>query len=125
MIILFDTYAWIEYFRGSSKAKKVQNYLKSDEILTPTIVLAELSCKAAKENWDIAKYLEFIKSKSLIITLTEEIIINTGNLCCETRKQKPHFSLPDAIILTTAIDENSKTLTGDKHFKGLREVEFL
>jgi len=125
MRILFDTYAWMEYFRGSWKGKKVQNYFKSEKILTPTIVLARLSCKAAKENWGIAKYLEFIKSKSLIITLNEEIITNTGKLYCEMRKEKPHFSLPDAIILSTAINENSKTLTGDKHFKGLREVEFL
>ena len=41
------------------------------------------------------------------------------------RKEKPHFSLPDAIILCSAVTEKAKILTGDKHFKGLREVEFL
>lgn len=125
MRILFDTYAWIEYFRGSSKGKKVQKYLKSEEILTPTIVLVELSCKAAKEEWDFAKCMEFIKTKSLILHLNEDIILNIGKVYSEMRKQEPHFSLPDAIILSTAIDEKAKIFTGDKHFQSLKEVEFL
>ena len=125
MKILLDTYAWIEYFKGSAKGKKVQNFLKNEEILTPSIALVELSCKAFKEDWDFVKCLEFIKTKSLIVDLNEEIIINIGKVYCEMRKEKPHFSLPDSIILCSAIIEKAKILTGDKHFKGLNEVEFL
>lgn len=125
MRILFDTYAWVEYFRGSAKGEKVHKFLKKEEILTPSIVLVELSCKAFKEDWNFVKCLEFIKTKSLIVDLNEELIINIGKVYCEMRKKKPHFSLPDSIILCTAITEKAKILTGDKHFKGMREVEFL
>jgi len=43
----------------------------------------------------------------------------------EVRKEHKDFSLIDAIILSTARANNSKLLTGDRHFKGLNETIFL
>ena len=39
MKIVFDTYAWIEYFEGTKKGEKVEEYLKNNEIITPVIAL--------------------------------------------------------------------------------------
>lgn len=121
-MILLDTYAWIEYFKGSEKGKIVENYLNKEETVTPSIVLIELSCKSAKEKWDFEKYLRFIKSKSLIMELDENTIISCGKVYAEEKKKKPSFSIPDAIILTTAIKLKARILTGDEHFRDLKEA---
>jgi len=43
-MVVYDTYAWIEYFLGSSKGVKVKELLKKGGY-TPSIVLAEISRK--------------------------------------------------------------------------------
>ena len=49
MKIVFDTFAWVEYFKGSIKGRKVEQLLKENEIITPLIVLLELSYLAERE----------------------------------------------------------------------------
>lgn len=124
-MIVFDTYAWIEYFLDTEKANKVENYLENDEVFTPTMVLLELSAKAEKEEWNIRKYIDFIKSKSIIINLDEEIIIYSGKIYNQIRKKIKGFGLIDATILSSALIKKCDLLTGDLHFKGLKNVVFL
>lgn len=124
-MIVFDTYAWVEYFKGSQKGKIVEKYLIEEEIATPSIALIELSCKSAKEKWDFEEYLKFIKAKSLIVGISEEVIVKCGKIYVEEKKKKPEFGIADAIILTTALKLNSKVLTGDKHFSDLKEAIML
>lgn len=125
MNVAFDTSAWIEYFKGSSKGAIVNNYLDTGNLITPTIVLAELSIKSAKELWDFEKYMEFIKSKSLIVGLTEGIIKECGSTYISMRKIQPSFGLVDTLILLIAKHRNAKILTSDNHFRGLDNVELL
>ena len=124
-MLLLDTYAWVEYFKGSQKGKIVEEYLSKEEIITPTIVLIELSCKSVREDWDFEEQLDFIKSKSLITGINEDIIIKCGKVCFEQKNKKPRFGICDAIILTTAINLNAKVLTGDEHFRDLDEAVML
>lgn len=49
---VFDSYAWIEYFRGSRKGERVRKYVEDGRGVTPMIVIAELSAKYSMENWD-------------------------------------------------------------------------
>ena len=45
-MIVFDTYAWVEYFAGSEKGSVVKSLIDSkEEIITPTISLAEIKNK--------------------------------------------------------------------------------
>jgi len=125
MEIVFDTYAWVEYFCGTEKGKVVEKYLLQHEIITPSIVLVELSYKAVKGSWNFRELLEFIKARSLIADMNEEIIIQSGLVYANMRKKQSHFSLVDAIILTTALIKNAIILTGDKDFVGLDNVIFL
>ncbi len=125
MKIVMDTSAWVEYFLGSAEGEIVNKHLKSDEILTPFIVLLELSCKAYREKWDAKTYLNFIKLKSRIIGIPESSILNFGKTYCEARKKREQFGLADAIILVSAISEKVKILTKDKHFSGFEEAIIL
>ena len=54
--------------------------------------------------------------------MTEETIIKCGKLYAKEKNKKPRFSMADAIILTTAIKLNAKILTGDEHFRDLKEA---
>ena len=56
MEIIFDTFAWIEYFEGTKKGNKVKEYLENNEVITPIIVLLELSYKADKKNGITKKF---------------------------------------------------------------------
>jgi predicted nucleic acid-binding protein len=124
-MIIIDTSAWIEYFNGTIKGKIVEKYLDDEKLFTPSIVLIELSCKSAKENWDFSEYLIFIKSKSSIIGLSEEAIIKCGKIYTEQRKKKPSFSMIDAIIWTLAEKSSAKILTGDNHFIDFKDVVMI
>lgn len=125
MNIVFDTYAWIEYFLGTDKGKKVESYLKDNEIITPILVIIEMNCKADKEGWDFESILEFIKSKSVASFISWDIANMSSKNYLEQRKHHKDFGLIDTIILSTARVNNSKILTGDKHFSGLEEAIFL
>ena len=125
MKIIFDTYALIEYLEGTKKGKIVNDYLENDEIITPFIVLLELSYKADKKGWDMNKVLSFIKVKSEIVGVNEKFVLRFGNVYNDFKKKKRDIGLADAIILTTGLLYDSKILTGDEHFKDLNETILL
>ncbi|MDK2383479.1 MAG: PIN domain-containing protein, partial [Candidatus Korarchaeota archaeon] len=51
--LVVDSYAWIEYFLGSDKGKKVLEELRrAEEVITPSVVLAELAHKYFREGMD-------------------------------------------------------------------------
>lgn len=121
-MILIDTSAWIEYFKDSKKADEVEKFFNQEEIITPSVVLIELSCKSFKEGWNFNEHMKFIKSKSIIIGVKEETIIKCGKTYHEERKKKPSFGIIDAVILTIARENNSKIITQDNDFRDLKEA---
>ena len=66
-----DTHAWIAYFEGREKFKRV---IEENELYTPSIVLAEISRILKRKRIPEEKrkkILEFIKERSLILSLDE------------------------------------------------------
>ncbi len=116
MKIVFDTYAWIEYFEGSKKGELVSKFLEEKDILTPSIVLLELSYKADLKKWNIKEIFNFIKVKSNIVGINEQFIINFGEIYNDAKKKNKNFGIADAIILMTSKLNEAKILTGDHHF---------
>ncbi len=125
MEIVFDTYAWIEYFNGTSKGKIVRKYLENNNIITPSIVLLELNYKADKEGWNFKKYYNFIKHKSEIIGMNENFIFSFGKFYNKTKSKIRKIGITDIIIIHTAILNNAKILTGDTHFSSISEAIML
>ena len=120
--VIIDTYAWIEYFKGSREGKKAKKFIEgSFELFTPSIVIAELSDKYRRENigeWTIRK--RFIKLKTKILDLDEKVADEAGKLKQDLRKKYSDASLADAIILAHSISVGAKILTGDKHLRNLK-----
>jgi|TARA_B100001971_G_C17973135_1_gene423450 predicted nucleic acid-binding protein len=122
MNIVFDTYAWIEYFEGSAAGEAVERYIESEHyaITTPSIVLAELSDAhvQGKVQMPWEDILIFIRSHSECLDLGEEIATKAGPLKKKLRMKSQGVGLIDAIILATTAYLGGTLLTGDPHLTG-------
>jgi predicted nucleic acid-binding protein len=120
---IIDTYAWVEYFRGSITSR-ARWLIESGGNQTPTIVLAELKHKYTKEDLaDFETDLDFIKSKSIIVPLDEVTAIMAGKI--RATIDVKGIGIVDCILLALARNTENKLLTGDIHLKGMLETEFL
>jgi predicted nucleic acid-binding protein len=119
--IVLDTYAWIEYFRGSEQGKIAKKFVEGNfELFTPSIVIAELSDKYRREKitqWEIRK--KFIEFKTQILFLDGNIADKAGEMKQKLKETYRDAGLADAVVLAHSIDTNSKILTGDKHLRNL------
>jgi predicted nucleic acid-binding protein len=122
---IIDSYAWIEYFRGSKAGEVAREYIECGGAMTPTIVLAELSDKYRRQMQELEEDLFFIKSKSHIIPLSEEIAVDAGRINASMKKTIPGWGMADSIVLATARKNNAKVVTGDEHFKNLEEAVMI
>jgi len=116
---IVDTYAWISYFEGKTGFKEA---IEENELYTPSIVLAEVSRilkrkKVSKEKG--TKILEFIKERSLILSLDETNAVEAGEVA-----EKEGLYLIDGIVYSYVNDHNH-LLTGDKHFKSKPFVDLI
>jgi predicted nucleic acid-binding protein len=121
---IIDAYAWIEYLIGSKPGEKVKDILEDErnEIYTCAVTVAEVISKTAREERDFDVAYDILVSNSQVINITEEISKETGILHSEMRKTKKDFGLADAYVLALARKIKSKILTGDFHFKGVKEA---
>jgi len=132
-MIVFDSYAWVEYFMGSKRGAVAREYLEGGEIVTPDIVLAEVARKYVREGIDareIGGRLYFISSHSEVEGVDADLGLAAAEawreLEIKARKGKLRVpSLTDGIVLALARKHGAKVLTGDDHFKGLKEAMML
>ena len=120
---VIDAYAWIEYLDGSTKGKKVAALLENnDETYTCALTLGEVVSKVARMGKDAKIAYDVLISNSQILSVDEEISLQAGLVHYEMRKTSKDFGLADAYILATARKLKSKIVTGDPHFKGLKDA---
>lgn len=123
MILVIDSYAWIEYLDGSEKGEKVKNFLiEQNNVRTNSITIAEVVSRAMRKGMDTAIAYQTLISNSSIINITSELAKEAGLLHAEIRKEIKDFGLADAFVLLTARKLNAKIVTGDPHFKGFKEA---
>lgn len=124
---VIDAYAWIEYLIGSDLGIKVNEILEQEniEVYTCAVTVAEVINKVARENQDVEKAYDLLLSNSQIVNVDEELSKNTGVLHAEMRQTEKDFGLADAYVLAIARKLKSKVLTGDPHFKDLKEAVMI
>ena len=121
MIYFFDTYALIEIIRGNPAYKP---YSK-EEFITARLNLMEMyhSLLRLFDEKTAEHYFDFFLP--LCVPVSNETIKTAMKLRLEQRKNKSLISYVDCIGYFTAIENNVRLLTGEKHFLGLRNVEFV
>ncbi|OFX18246.1 hypothetical protein A3K71_06510 [archaeon RBG_16_50_20] len=126
MRYIIDSYAWLEYFMGTEAGRKVKAIIDSEanEKLTPSICLAEIYAKILRTEDEKKAELHraFIKSRSALVTLTEELAVEAAKIDVDMKKKVQGWGLADSIVLSTVRNRNGKVATGDQHFRGLAEA---
>ena len=124
---VIDAYAWVEYLMGSRAGEKVKSILEreTNEIYTCAVTVAEVVSKTARESREFETAYDIILSNSQIVNIDEEISKEAGALHCEMRRTKRDFGLADAYVLAVARTVNAKILTGDPHFRSVKEAVLI
>ncbi len=125
--LVFDAYAWLEYLDGSKEGGRVNELINNSEnrIFTNNVTFAEVISVVKRRRSDVEIAARAIPSLSHIYEGDLEFYKDVGLLHAEMRQNIPRFGLADAFVLLTARRLGAKVVTGDPHFKGLKEVIFI
>ena len=120
---VIDSYAWVEYFRGTDSGKQVRSYVEGDSATTSALTLAELKEKYLQEKWpSFDEDLGFIVARTPVTPVDRQISLLAGEINYERKKTKRDWGMADSVILATARSGSAKVVTGDRHFDGLSDV---
>ncbi len=128
MRYVIDSFAWIEYFMGTKAGEKAKPIIEGvEEKITPTICLAEVYAKTTKaESQELAeKQRTFIKEKSALAPLDETIAVESAKIDVIMKKKIKGWGLADSIVYAIGITKKAEIVTGDEHFKNLKNVIFI
>ncbi len=119
---MIDSSAWLNYFLGEEKGKRVRNYLNSqEEIILSPINLIEIYAKYLK-SWpnEAEEKKNYLLTRCNIIEVSKEIAIEAAKT-----KVAKKLALADSLIYATAKLNKVKLITADNDFRGLENVEIL
>ncbi len=123
---VIDSYAWIEYLDGTEAGRRVNDLLQGeDEAFTCALTVAEVVSKVARKGMDVKTAYDVLLANSKVVSVDEELSLQAGLLHCEMRRSLKDFGLADAYVLATARKLKSKVLTGDQHFKNVKEAVLI
>ena len=123
---VIDSYAWIEYFRGTSSGERAREFIEQGSAATSTITLAELQEKYLREKWDSFETdLKFITTKTTLVPVDRKISLLAGQINHQNKKKVKDWGMADSIILATARISSAKVVTGDTHFKDVPEATVI
>lgn len=135
LILVFDSYAWVEYFLGSRLGEKVLGFIEEAELIyTPAVVLLEIVNKYFREGFskeDVRERMGAIMRQSLVVPIDVDVLLlikDAQSILSENTRRlglKRRPSMIDYYIYALAIKTGAKVVTGDEHFKGLPKVIFL
>ncbi|ODS38880.1 MAG: hypothetical protein A7316_06840 [Candidatus Altiarchaeales archaeon WOR_SM1_86-2] len=126
MKYVIDSYAWVEYLDGSKAGRKVKEILESEsEVYTSAISIAEIVSKAKRSGADVKVALNAMTILSRIVDIDFNMAKNAGKIHAEMRKKIKDFGLGDCFVLECAKRVNGKVVTGDEHFRGMKNVVFI
>ena len=127
-MLVIDTYALIEWLMyNNEKYKKFFALVDKEGGYATELVLLEFYHKTLHEKGkDKAdQLLNVLTTKIETIKLNTERIKKTGEKRSQMLKQKKKLSYTDCLNLVIAEEFNTKVLTGDKEFKGMKNTEFV
>lgn len=121
-MIVIDSCGWIEFLADGPLAEKYAPYFaRPDEIVTPSVVVYEVTKKIWREQG---------KEKAVLIAAQMQqtrIVPFDRHLAVAAAAASLDRGLPmaDAIVYVTGMECGCKVVTGDRHFKELPGVVFI
>lgn len=131
---MIDSFAWIEYLSSGPHGAQVREVLEGDhELLTPDLVLGEVSRKLARDGQpreSIQTHLGVMATLTSIIPLSIPVALAIPSADEDLRasakaRRLPTPGLAGAVVLASARARGAKVLTGDRHFQTLDETLWI
>lgn len=123
---VIDSYAWIEYFRGTEQGRKARAYVEGDAATTSVLSLAELKEKYLRGKWSsFDEDLAFITARTSLTQVDRQIALLAGEINHKRKSIQKDWGMADSIILATARSGSARVVTGDRHFAGLSDAIIL
>ena len=121
-MIVIDSSGWMHYFMNGELAEAYSRYMtKSDQIITPTIVLYEVYKKIKKEFGDEPAFIASSEiEKTHLVSLTHSLAMDAASVSIEHK-----LAMADSIIYATANLYGAKLVTSDADFKDLPGVSYI
>jgi predicted nucleic acid-binding protein len=119
--MLLDSWAWMELFTQGKGAGRVMEVLdESPTIHTCPVVVAEVYT-------NVARRADEATARKVTARVLDDAIHATSAsaIFLAQRRKSRSFPLSDGFVLAAAKAEGLRVLSGDPHFRGLPEVEFL
>ncbi len=122
MNVLVDSSGWIEYFIAGPLARRYESYLaRTEQVITPTIVLYEVYKKVKRERGEGTALLVAGRLNSThVVVLTPGIALLAADLSL-----RHGLAMADAIVYATAVDQDAELVTSDADLRGLPGVTYL
>lgn len=120
---LLDSYAWIEYFDGSTAGKKVKELIEENECYTSSLSVAEVTIALLKRGKNPSEGYSMMCSLSKELSVTNEVSFLAGKLYIEKRKKLKDIGIVDVIVMVQAREAGLTIITGDRdHFSQEKNV---
>ena len=123
--MIIDSYAWIELFKATENGNKVAGYITNGDCYTLTTSIAEIVEWCLKANFDVNYIINKITILTAILDVDRKAAFFAGELNFQRKKTIKNWGMMDSVLLATALLNNLKILTGDKHFSDLPNVEMI
>ena len=123
---VIDSWAWVEYLNGTERGFEVKKIIESgNKLFTSIISLAEVISVAKRKNMDIDVVENAVVSNSEIVEIDKQIVREVGIFHGEMKRKIDDFGLGDAFVVIAARSLEAKILTGDPHFRKIREAVMI
>lgn len=123
MTVLIDSWAWIEYFKGTRSGARVRTYIEGDEdAIVSAVNVAEVYRWFLKDHDEPAAEdgRSVLRARATIVPLDESIAVAAA-----LARHVHRWGLGDAVVYATARARDARILTGDPDFKKLPDTIFI
>ena len=117
---LIDSSVWLSYFLNGEFRDIIEN---ESTLLLSVLSLFEIKKKLAKDSktsGEISKAIDFIKKRSIIMPINEEIAEKAAEISL-----KHNLPAADSMIYSTSLLNDSTLYTIDNDFRGFDKVSVL
>ena len=124
---VIDSWAWVEYLNGTQAGMKIKKVVENahHELFTSIISLSEVVSFVHRKNMNSALAGDALLSNSTIVNISTDSAQQAGIFHAEMRRRIHDFGLGDAFVVMAAREMKARILTGDPHFKSLKEAIFV
>jgi uncharacterized protein with PIN domain len=128
-VVIFDAYAWVEYTLDSPEAEKVAQLLESaSEAITHASVLAELKESMLRQGIRapvMSHILTFVKSRTTVVGIDSTVAELAGEINFTQKRTIKNWGMLDSFVYAMVKVRHARVLTGDPHFKQLKDVIYI